>query len=88
MDEFGWMCYGEGGLNFTCVTIVTIAQQKPPKNAVANIVSTDLANTVRIQDSENGNDITVNSRRRPNCIARPPNIPPKRAPAARRTWVE
>lgn len=57
-----------------------IAQQKPPRNAVANIISTDLANTVRIHDRENGNDISVSSRLRPYFIAKPPNMPPKRAP--------
>lgn len=57
-----------------------MAQQNPPRNAVANIVSTDLANTVNIQDSENGSDIIVNSRRRPYCMATPPNIPPNNAP--------
>lgn len=64
----------------TCVTIETIEQQKPPKNAVTHIVSTDLANTVKIQDNENGNDIIVNSRRRPYCKNDPPNIAPNKAP--------
>lgn len=62
------------------MTIDTMEQQKPPKNAVANIVSTDLANTVTIHDNENGNDITVNIRLRPNCRNTPPNRPPKSAP--------
>lgn len=57
-----------------------MAQQNPPRKAVANIVSTDLANTVNIHDSENGSDIIVKSRRRPYCIATPPNIPPNNAP--------
>lgn len=64
----------------TCVTIETIEQQNPPKNAVANMVPTDLANTVKIQDSENGSDIMVNSRRRPYCKNDPPNIAPNKAP--------
>lgn len=67
-------------IQFTCVTILTMAQQNPPRNAVANIVSTDLANTVSIHDNENGSDIIVKSRRRPYCIATPPNIPPNSAP--------
>lgn len=64
----------------TCVTIETIEQQKPPRNAVANIVSTDFANTVRIHDKENGNDIIVNSLRRPYCKKNPPSSPPNNAP--------
>lgn len=60
-----------------------MAQQNPPRNAVANIVSTDLANTVNIHDSENGSDIIVKSRRRPYCIATPPNIPPNSAPTTK-----
>lgn len=70
---------------FTCVTIETIEQQNPPKNAVANIVPTDLANTVKIQDNENGSDIIVNSRRRPYCKNEPPNIAPNKAPAQNET---
>lgn len=65
----------------TCVTIETIEQQNPPKNAVANNISTDLANTVKIHDRENGNDIKVNSLRRPYCKKNPPKIPPNTAPA-------
>lgn len=64
----------------TCVTIDTIEQQKPPMNAVAYIVSTDFANTVQIHDKENGNDIKVNSLRRPYCRKNPPRTPPNRAP--------
>lgn len=64
----------------TCVTIDTIEQQNPPMNAVANMVLTDFANTVNIHDKENGNDIKVNSLRRPYCSKNPPNTPPNRAP--------
>ena len=64
--------------------MLTIAQQKPPINAVMNIVSTDLANTVKIHDNENGKDIKAKTRLRPYCIARPPNMPPKRAPRSER----
>lgn len=67
----------------TCVTIETIEQQNPPKNAVANMVSTDLANTVKIQDRENGNDNNVNSRRRPYCKKDPPNNAPNKAPVTK-----
>lgn len=66
----------------TWVTIETIAQQKPPIKAVMNIVSTDLANTVKIHDNENGKDIKARTRFRPYCIARPPNIPPNSAPSS------
>lgn len=65
----------------TCVVIDTIAQQNPPINAVANIVSTDLANTVKIHDKENGSDTIVKSLRRPYCKRKPPHKPPKNAPA-------
>lgn len=68
----------------TWVTIETIAQQKPPMKAVMNIVSTDLANTVKIHDNENGKDIKARTRLRPYCMANPPNIPPKRAPSRER----
>lgn len=64
----------------TWVTIDTIEQQNPPKNAVANMVVTDLANTVIIQDNENGSEITVKIRRRPYCRKNPPNKPPNNAP--------
>lgn len=67
--------------NHTCVTIETIEQQNPPSNAVAYIVSTDFANTVKIHDKENGNDIKVNSLRRPYCRENPPKMPPTNAPA-------
>lgn len=66
--------------NHTCVTIETIEQQNPPKNAAANIVSTDSANTVKIHDKENGNDVKVNSLRRPYCKENPPKMPPTNAP--------
>lgn len=64
----------------TCVTIDTIAQQNPPIKAVINIVSTDLAKTVSIQDIEKGKDIKASTFLRPYCIANPPNIPPNNAP--------
>lgn len=67
----------------TCVTIDTIEQQKPPRNAVANMVVTDFAKTVMIQDNENGSDITVKIRRRPYCRKNPPNKPPNNAPVRR-----
>lgn len=44
------------------------------------MVSTDFANTVKIHDKENGNDIRVSSRRRPYCRKNPPKTPPNRAP--------
>lgn len=66
--------------NVTCVTIETIEQQNPPKNAVIYIVLTDSANTVKIHDKENGNDIKVNSLRRPYCRKKPPKTPPNNAP--------
>lgn len=47
---------------------------------MANIVSTDVANTVNIHDNENGSDIIVNNLRRPYCMAKPPNMPPNNAP--------
>lgn len=50
---------------FTCVTIDTTEQHRPPRNAVINIVLTEPANTVKTHDSENGADIIVSSRRRP-----------------------
>lgn len=64
--------------------MLTIEQQKPPMKAVMNIVSTDFAKTVKIHDNENGKDIRANTRLRPYCIAKPPNIPPKRAPRSDR----
>lgn len=64
----------------TCVTSDTIEQQNPPMNAVANMVSTDFANTVKIHDKENGNDIIVNNLRRPYFKKNPPKRPPNRAP--------
>lgn len=67
-------------LILTWVTIETIAQQNPPMKAVINIVSTDFANTVMIQDNENGKDIKTRTRLRPYCIARPPNSAPNNAP--------
>lgn len=45
-----------------------------------NMVSTDFANTVIIHESENGKDIKAKTRLRPYCIAKPPNIPPNKAP--------
>lgn len=60
----------------TWVTIETIEQQNPAMKAVINIVSTDLAKTVKNHDSENGKDIKAKTLLRPCCIAKPPNIPP------------
>lgn len=74
--------------NRTCVTIDTIEQQNPPRNAVANIVSTDFANTVKIHDNENGNDIKVNSLRRPYCREKPPKMPPTNAPAFNKEKIQ
>lgn len=57
-----------------------MAQQKPPMKPVANIISIFLANTVTNHDAENGMEVINKTFRRPNFIAMPPNIPPKRAP--------
>lgn len=65
---------------FTCVTIETMEQQNPPMKAVMNMVSTDLAKIVTIQEMEKGRAIIVSTFFRPYFIAKPPNMPPNRAP--------
>lgn len=65
----------------TCVTIDTTEQHNPPKNAVINIVRTDPANTVNIQDNEKGADIIVNNRLRPYLRKNPPINAPNNAPS-------
>lgn len=64
----------------TCVTTSTMAQQNPPTKAVANIISTLLANTVKSQEAEKGSDVTSSTLLRPKRMASPPSIPPKKAP--------
>jgi len=57
-----------------------MAQQNPPTNAVANIISTLLANTVMSQEAEKGSEVMSSTLLRPKRMARPPSIPPKKAP--------
>lgn len=56
-------------------------QQKPPMKDVKNIISTELANTVNIQEKLKGKDITSRTFLRPCLIATPPKAPPNKAPA-------
>lgn len=62
------------------MTTSTIAQQNPPTNAVANIISTLLANTVMSQDAEKGSEVMSRTLLRPKRMASPPSMPPKKAP--------
>lgn len=62
------------------MTIDTIEQHRPATNALTNIISTDEARTVNIQATEYGREVTIITRLRPNRIAKPPNIPPNKAP--------
>lgn len=64
----------------TWETISTIAQQNPPTNPVANIISMFLANTVINQEAENGIEVIKSTVRLPNFMAIPPSIPPNKAP--------
>ena len=68
----------------TCVTIEIIAQQTPPKNAVAYNIPTDLAHAVIIHAKVYGNDIIDKTRLRPCCITKPPNNPPNSPPKRRK----
>lgn len=58
----------------------TMAQQNPPMKPVANIISIFLAKTVTNQEAEKGMEVMRRTFLRPNFMAIPPNIPPKRAP--------